>query len=205
MYSYTMLIGLLRGKSKMYWVRRLLIFTLLVVVASNLLKTSQLAKDLSGDVSTLTKLANRFSPVRNPQLALESGFIPIVIYVHSRADYFSQVIEQFRRVNGIEKTMIIISHDAVDDTMYTLSESIDFAQVRSLRMSIIVFPVLLFPPNFCSFGSDSQVKILTHTLPRVEEASPQRLKKHWLWLQAQVFDSIFPNYQGDVSVMTYMG
>lgn len=62
-------------------------------------------------------------------LTLEPSFIPIVAYVHSRPQYFSQVLAALKNVTGVERTVLVVSHDVPNDAMYRLSESVDFMQV----------------------------------------------------------------------------
>ncbi len=41
---------------------------------------------------------------------------------------------------------------------------------------------------------------MLHPLDRTERASSFRLKKHWFWIQQQLWEVMFPGYHGDVSL-----
>lgn len=60
---------------------------------------------------------------------LEEDFIPIVAYVHERPHYFKQVLEALRQVKGIEKTLLVVSHDGLNESLVRMVQQVDFCQV----------------------------------------------------------------------------
>ena len=66
---------------------------------------------------------NQFPPLNHHKFQTEPDFIPIVLLVHQRTSYLKHVIEQYRNVVNISKTMLIISHDGVDPGMPLLLAS----------------------------------------------------------------------------------
>ncbi len=137
----TQLFGKIKALIRACWRNRYKFFILFISL--NILFSIKyhvlLANDLSDDMKFLADLANRASITRNKHIPLEANNIPLVIYVRSRAEYFSQVIEGFRGVTGIEKTVIVVSHDSVEESMYRLSESINFAQVLYYNFINLLF------------------------------------------------------------------
>ena len=119
----------LRNRVDMRTIKWVLVAAFLIFLVVKWQKQAAMTEALARDVRVLSERANAH-PVRNSHMfKLEKDFIPIVVYVHSRQEYYRQVLEGLRGIVGIEKTMLIVSHDAVDPEMYRISESIDFMQV----------------------------------------------------------------------------
>lgn len=72
---------------------------------------------------TLIKLSSLVQNLSHPQAAV------VVIMVHQRADYLATTIASLRAVRGIERALLVFSHDYVD-------QALDFAIAK----------VLSFPP-----------------------------------------------------------
>lgn len=53
----------------------------------------------------------------------------LVIQVHNRGQYLAALIESLRRVEGIEKSLVIFSHDIFDVKINSIVEKIDFCKV----------------------------------------------------------------------------
>ena len=66
---------------------------------------------------------NALPPLNHKRFRLSEDFIPIVMLVHQRTLYLRHVIEQYRRVIGINQTMLIISHDGIFPGMCSSSHS----------------------------------------------------------------------------------
>ena len=85
---------------------------------------------------TLIYLLNNFNTygaIRNEaNFTLEKDFIPIVIRVYNKHEYFGWALENYRKVKGIDKTMMIISHDGIFPEMFKLVQAIDFCQVKQI-------------------------------------------------------------------------
>ncbi len=143
-----------------------LLFYLFIVVALYLLMFEMWeVKHLARDTVVLEHLFNRQFQFRtiNEHLPLERNFIPLVVYVHGRPEYYSRGVAALRNVTDIGKTLLVVSHDIPNEEMFKISESIDFMQVpvadwqltlsfslSALRLvylgqSIIFFLVYLYP------------------------------------------------------------
>lgn len=88
------------------------------------------------DYENLVSLVNNYNiygAVRNAdKFELEEGFIPIVIRVFNKHEYFGFALENYRNVKDIDKTMIIVSHDGIFPEMFKLVQGIDFCQVKQI-------------------------------------------------------------------------
>jgi len=116
------------------WNYRRLLATLSVCVAFVYLvilfyTTKQQLITAESEARVLKETVNALIPFFNERLMLENGMIPMVMYVASRPQYYRQVLEKLRTVHNIHKTMLFVSHDAVNDEMLKITQSIDFCQV----------------------------------------------------------------------------
>jgi len=102
---------------------------------------------------------------------LEEDFIPIVAYVYNRPSLFSQVVEALSNVKGIEKTMLIISHDRISPEMWKITRGIKFCQVR----------------------------LLIHPTSPLESGNTRALTNHWWWIQHKVRSDLLPDHNGDIA------
>lgn len=63
---------------------------------------------------SLLEIWNSYPSIRNKEkFTLEKDYIPIVLYVYQRTYYYKAVLESLKKATGIEKTLLIISHDGV--------------------------------------------------------------------------------------------
>lgn len=53
----------------------------------------------------------------------------IVVQIHKRIDYLRTLIRSMSKVEGIEKTLIVFSHDVFNAEINQLVETINFAKV----------------------------------------------------------------------------
>ena len=66
--------------------------------------------------------ADKFPP-------LASDGVVLVVQVHRREGYLQQLFNSMRKVRGIEKVLLVISHDYYYDDMMKLVQSVDFCRV----------------------------------------------------------------------------
>lgn len=66
--------------------------------------------------------ANKFPPLSNDGLVL-------IVQVHKRENYLKQLFESLKKARGIEKVLLVISHDYYYDDMNAMVESVDFCRV----------------------------------------------------------------------------
>lgn len=96
----------------------------------NLPEPSELAKRL---------LARNTIPPRNLDLfpSLRDDRVVIVLYVHYRPQYLKLVASGLSAVEGINETLLIVSHDGFYEDMNAVVESIRFCQVRPIVRSFV--------------------------------------------------------------------
>ncbi|XP_024535453.1 alpha-1,6-mannosyl-glycoprotein 2-beta-N-acetylglucosaminyltransferase-like [Selaginella moellendorffii] len=138
-------------------------------------------------------------PPRNSELfpALARDHIIVVLYVHNRPQYLRVVIEGLSRVEGINETLLIVSHDGFYPEMAELVEKIDFCQVKQL---FAAYSPHLFPSSFpgtspgdCKNKDDPVAKKCegqadqygNHRSPRIVS-----LKHHWWWMMNTIWDGL---------------
>lgn len=87
----------------------------------------------NNDADALLTLINQ-APVRNSaKFTLEPDFVPLVMRVHrEEIALFRKTIHYFSLVNEINKTMLIISFDALISELLAEAMKIDFCQVKIL-------------------------------------------------------------------------
>ena len=62
-------------------------------------------------------------------LSLGPESVVIVVQVHDRANYLKILLDSLRKVKGIEKTLLIFSHDVFSQELNSIIQSIDFCPV----------------------------------------------------------------------------
>lgn len=62
-------------------------------------------------------------------LSLGPESVVIVVQVHDRANYLKILLDSLRKVKGIEKTLLIFSHDVFSEQLNSIVETIDFCPV----------------------------------------------------------------------------
>jgi hypothetical protein len=80
-------------------------------------------------------------------------FLVILIQVHSRLNYLKELIESLKETKYIEQTLVIFSHDIINNEMNDLINSIDFCATLQIfyPYSLQIYPDT-FPgkdPNDC--------------------------------------------------------
>ena len=81
--------------------------------------------------------ADKFPPLSNDGLVL-------IVQAHKRENYLKQLFESLKKAKGIEKVLLVISHDYYYDDMNTMVESVDFCRVSGSGMSAPVFLSCVF-------------------------------------------------------------
>ena len=84
-------------------------------------------------------------------------------------------MEALKKVKGIEKTLLVVSHDSLQKEMLQLVGDIDFCQVKQI----------------------------IHPSTPLHKPDASALKEHWWWLQHTLWTRLFPHYQGDVYIVNY--
>ena len=62
---------------------------------------------------------------------LPKNFVVIVVQVHKRVVYFKELLDSLQRSKGIEKALLVISHDYYTDEMNALVRMIKFCPVSA--------------------------------------------------------------------------
>jgi alpha-1,6-mannosyl-glycoprotein beta-1,2-N-acetylglucosaminyltransferase len=75
-------------------------------------------------------------PPRNQGLypKLKDDHVKVVLYVHNRPEYLRVVIAGLSEVEGIEETLLIVSHDGFFEEMDSIVQGIHFCQVLALLL-----------------------------------------------------------------------
>ncbi|GMH12563.1 hypothetical protein Nepgr_014404 [Nepenthes gracilis] len=138
-------------------------------------------------------------PPRNLDLYpnLAKDHIVIVLYVHNRPQYLKVVVESLSHVEGINETLLIVSHDGFFKEMNEIVEGIRFCQVKQIfaPYSPHIFENS-FPgasPKDCK-GKDNAAKNNCEGNPDQygNHRSPKivSLKHHWWWMMNTVWDGM---------------
>ncbi len=136
-----------------------------------------------------------FGPVSN-------STVLIVVQVHNRLPYLRQLIVSLSQAAGIDKTLIIFSHDFWDEEINDLVNSVDFAKTMQIfyPYSIQTHPHE-FPgesPNDCPRNAKKdQAKRLNcvnaewpDLYGHYREAKFTQTKHHWWWKANRIFDQL---------------
>ncbi|KAK4470237.1 hypothetical protein MN116_005811 [Schistosoma mekongi] len=128
----------------------------------------------------------------------------IIVQVHNRSVELSLLIESLRRTSGIEKALIIFSHDVYSDELNNLIGSIRFTRTAQIFYphSIQIFPNS-FPgtdPRDChsriSPAEASDTGCLNSGWPdtykHYRESNFTQIKHHWLWKIEFVMNHFYP-------------
>lgn len=131
----------------------------------------------------------------------EDGLV-LIVQVHKREGYLKQLLESLRVAKGIEKVLLVISHDYYYDDMNKLILSIDFCPVMQIfyPFSFQVMPTS-FPgasPNDCPRDATREKAVnmkctnAQHpdTYGHYRESIVTAIKHHWWWKINMVFDNL---------------
>lgn len=136
-----------------------------------------------------------FGPVTN-------STVVIAVQVHNRLPYLRQLIISLSQASGIDKSLIIFSHDVWDEGINDLVNSVDFAKTMQIfyPFSIQTHP-REFPgesPNDCPRNAKKDQAKRLHCLNadwpdlygHYREAKFTQTKHHWWWKANRIFDQL---------------
>ncbi|GAB4859330.1 Alpha-1,6-mannosyl-glycoprotein 2-beta-N-acetylglucosaminyltransferase [Ancistrocladus abbreviatus] len=138
-------------------------------------------------------------PPRNLDLypSLAKDHIVIVLYVHNRPQYLKVVIDSLSHVEGINETLLLVSHDGYFKEMNEIVEGIRFCQVKQI---FAPYSPHVFADSFpgvslkdCKDKDDPVEKNCegnpdqygNHRAPKIVS-----LKHHWWWMMNTVWDGM---------------
>lgn len=131
----------------------------------------------------------------HPKLA--ENHIKIVLYVHNRPKYLKLVVDSLSKVQGIDETLLIVSHDGYFEEMNKIVEGIRFCQVKQIfspyspHLFVDSFPGV--SPGDCQ---DKDDPLLTKCKGKADQYGNHRsprivsLKHHWWWMMNWVWDGM---------------
>lgn len=108
------------------------------------------------DITNLTMIRAAIKKINDEQhiynlrkfgLKLNSESTVIVIQAHNRAEYLKILLDSLRNVRGIERALVIVSHDVYSETLNTIVQSVDFCPVSSPHSDFFA-KVTFQMPNF---------------------------------------------------------
>ncbi|XP_028773418.1 alpha-1,6-mannosyl-glycoprotein 2-beta-N-acetylglucosaminyltransferase-like [Neltuma alba] len=150
------------------------------------------------DLSLELQKRNQLPP-KNLDLypTLANDHIIIVLYVHNRSQYLQIVVDSLSKVEGINETLLIVSHDGYFENMNRIIDGIRFCQVKQIYAPYS--PHLFsngFPgvsPSDCKDKDDASEK---HCIGNPDQYGNHRspkivsLKHHWWWMMNTVWDGL---------------
>lgn len=138
-------------------------------------------------------------PPKNQDLypILAKDHVVIVLYVHNRPQYLQIVVDSLSKVEGINETLLIVSHDGYFENMNKVIDGIRFCQVKQIyapyspHVFSNVFPGV--SPSDCKEKGDARKKRCVgnpdqygnYRLPKIVS-----LKHHWWWMMNTVWDGL---------------
>jgi len=155
-------------------------------------------------ILTRIKWINEDQSIRNEDIfgPVTHNTTVIAIQVHNRLSYLRQLIISLSAAQGIDKTLIIFSHDFYDEAMNDLVNSVDFAKTMQIfyPYSIQTHPKE-FPgesPNDCPRNAKKdqaqRLKCANAEWPdrygHYREAKFTQTKHHWWWKANRIFDQL---------------
>lgn len=81
------------------------------------------------DVVKSISYLNEHHEILNSEIGLDKVSIVLVVQVHNRAEYLKLLIDSLQKVKGIEKALIVFSHDIYHPPVNELIVNIKFCQV----------------------------------------------------------------------------
>ncbi|XP_078437160.1 beta-1,2-N-acetylglucosaminyltransferase II [Wolffia australiana] len=137
-------------------------------------------------------------PPRNTDLFpnLPKRHVKVVLYVHNRPEYFKIVVDSLSKVEGIQETLLIVSHDGFFEEMDRIVKNIRFCQVKQIYapFSPHLFPQSFpgFTPGDCAEKDSSQKNCRGDPDQYGNHRSPKivSLKHHWWWMMNTVWDGL---------------
>ncbi|XP_048584873.1 alpha-1,6-mannosyl-glycoprotein 2-beta-N-acetylglucosaminyltransferase [Nematostella vectensis] len=175
-------------------------------------------KESTVDVEKIRKYVqeiNNRKEIRNLEKfpgSLRDNSLVIIVQVHNRPDYFSQLIRSLGRARGIQNTLLVISHDFYNEEMDKIAKAIDFCKVLQI---FFPYSMQLYPDQFPGTDPKDCPRDVTKEKAKImkcknadhpdkyghfREAKFTMTKHHWWWKANTVFDglNITKYYNGPV-------
>lgn len=137
----------------------------------------------------------------------------IAVQVHSRLDFFKQLLESLKLTRGIEKATLVISMDKYSEELMKLISTIDFCRYITI---FFPFSMQLYPDSFpgehpkdCprDVSKSKAVKMGCNnalhpdTYGHYREVKYVQTKHHWYWKLHMLFNGINCLHDKDSSVL----
>ena len=94
---------------------------------------SDLVTTKMSELVEFAKHFNNVSPWRNSErFRLDYDFVAVVVRVNRRREHLRRLLSSLERVVGINRTVLIVSHDSLDAAVMRQVSSIDFMVVKQV-------------------------------------------------------------------------
>jgi len=150
------------------------------------------------------KLVNEEQSIRNEDIfgPVTNATVIVAIQCHNRLQYLRQLVISLSQAAGIDKTLIVFSHDYWDDAINDLVNSVDFAKTMQI---FYPFSIQTHPNEFPGESSHDcprnakkdqaqRLKCLNADWPDLyghyREAKFTQTKHHWWWKANRIFDQL---------------
>jgi len=178
--------------------------------ASEMLENGTTPEDLNARSETLSQLMVSFNAragVRNQEYFphLAQDHIVLVVYSHRRADYLQIVLDALRLVEGINETLLIVSHDGYFPETVAAVQTVDFCQVAEVFVPYSPQVFRHTHPGSSLGDCPSRISLAEaqalgckgdpDQYGNYREPKFVSLKHHWFWLMNYLWDG-FPPLQG---------
>lgn len=139
-------------------------------------------KQLISDLNRKQRVVNqeKFGP-------LNSSDPIVVIQVHNRGQYLSSLIDSLRSAQGIQKSLVIFSHDVYDSSINGIVQQIDFCRVSILiltswHITITIF-YLLYLLQYIQIFYPYSLQLYPHEFPgtSVTDCPRDMSKAEWVY------------------------
>ena len=137
---------------------------------------------------------------------LNEGDPVVVVQVHNRGKYLQGLIHSLSLADGIDRVLLIFSHDVYDDNINSIIAGIKFCKVMQI---FYPFSLQLYPNSFpgsdpkdcprdISVSEAKEVKCLNAAFPdaygHYREATYTQTKHHWFWKVSLLSDEHFMSF-----------
>lgn len=101
----------------------------------------------------------------------ESRFVVLLVQVHNRSQYLTELIDSLREVKYINESLVIFSHDVEDPNLNTLVRSIDFCATLQI---FYPYSIQLYPHEFPGLDPND----CPENMPEMEYYFPFHIQTH---------------------------
>uniref|UniRef100_A0AC34F0A7 Alpha-1,6-mannosyl-glycoprotein 2-beta-N-acetylglucosaminyltransferase n=1 Tax=Panagrolaimus sp. ES5 TaxID=591445 RepID=A0AC34F0A7_9BILA len=144
---------------------------------------------------------------------VENIGILLVVQVHDRLEYLKLLIDSLKNVKGIEKALLVFSHDYFSEDINGLIQNIRFCQVVQI---FYPYPMQIFhnrfpgpDPNDCPEKmkkEEAEMKQCNNwktpdSYGNYRKAQLSQIKLHWWWKMNYVMDGIIVRYNITAQVL----